>query len=203
MRGDAVAKQKVARPITQSNYVVNHFYEAAKRIDAYLELDSGRRSAVQIPPDRPGLPSCWPAARGTADSNVDRQDMAATNSGRQEEQTRKQRRWLLGLIAEQVSDVSPVKPEQVISSSIQLPQTPYLGAIIKIDHEMVQLIAVDRVLEDPLLTIVVLRNCAGRRARVHSERQDANGTNVMPSQWEQDRGETHQPHRPGPDSNRL
>ncbi len=72
------------------------------------------------------------------------------SESQQVEQPREQRRWLLGLIAEQVSDVSSVKPEQVISSSIQLPQTPYLGAILEIDHEMVQLIAVDRVLEDPL-----------------------------------------------------
>ena len=92
-------------------------------------------------PSRPGQPG---EAAGT-----DRQD-TATSGSRQQEQPCEQRRWLLGLIAEQVSDVSSVKPEQVISSSIQLPQTPYLGAIVQIDHAMVQLIAVDRVLEDPL-----------------------------------------------------
>jgi len=83
-------------------------------------------------------------------AGANRQDTAATSGSQQEEQPRQQGRWLLGIIAEQVSDVSSVKPEQVISSSIQLPQTPYLGAIVEIDHEMVQLIAVDRVLEDPL-----------------------------------------------------
>ncbi len=83
-------------------------------------------------------------------AGADRQETATTSGSQPEEQPRDQRRWLLGLIAEQVSDVSSVKPEQVISSSIQLPQTPYLGAIVEIDHQMVQLIAVDRVLEDPL-----------------------------------------------------
>lgn len=94
---------------------------------------------------RPTAPSP-PGQLGEAD----RQDTAATRDNLQEEQPREQRPWLLGLIAEQVSDVFSIKPEQVISSSIQLPQTPYLGAIVQIDHEMVQLIAVDRVLEDPL-----------------------------------------------------
>ncbi len=93
-------------------------------------------------PSRPGQP-------GEA-AGADRQDTAATSGSQREEPPREQRRWLLGLIAEQVNDVSSVKLEQVISSSIQLPQTPYLGAIVQIDHEMVQLIAVDRVLEDPL-----------------------------------------------------
>lgn len=57
---------------------------------------------------------------------------------------------LLGLIAEQVSDVRSVKPEQVISATMQLPQAPYLGAIVEIDHEMIQLIAADKILDKPL-----------------------------------------------------
>jgi chemotaxis-related protein WspB len=60
------------------------------------------------------------------------------------------RRWLLGLVAEQVSDVSTVKPEQVISSAMQLPQSPYLGAIVAIGREMVQLVEPDRILQEPL-----------------------------------------------------
>ena len=35
--------------------------------------------------------------------------------------------------------MSAVKPEQVISAAMQLPQSPYLGAIVAIDREMVQL----------------------------------------------------------------
>jgi len=60
------------------------------------------------------------------------------------------RPWLLGLIAEQVSDVTSVKPEQVISTSIQLPQAPYLGAIVDIDHQMIQLMATDKILDESL-----------------------------------------------------
>ena len=60
------------------------------------------------------------------------------------------RPWLLGLIAEQVSDVKSVTPEQVISASMQLPQAPYLGAIVDIDHQMIQLMATDKILEDSL-----------------------------------------------------
>ena len=108
------------------------------RLSTRIILVNSRPAA----PSRPGQP-------GEA-AGADRQDTAATSGSQQGEQPREQRRWLLGLIAEQVSDVSSVKPEQVISSSIQLPQAPYLGAIVEIDHEMVQLIAVDRVLENPL-----------------------------------------------------
>lgn len=61
-----------------------------------------------------------------------------------------QRPWLLGLIAEQVSDMASVKPEQVISASMQLPQAPYLGAIVDIDHQMIQLMATDKILDDSL-----------------------------------------------------
>jgi chemotaxis-related protein WspB len=58
------------------------------------------------------------------------------------------RPWLLGLIAEQVSDVKSVNQEQVISASMQLPQAPYLGAIVDIDHQMVQLMATEKILDD-------------------------------------------------------
>jgi len=106
---------------------------------------STRIILVNSRPDAASRPGQQAEAAG-----ADRQETATTSGSQQEEQPRDQRRWLLGLIAEQVSDVSSVKPEHVISSSIQLPQTPYLGAIVEIDHQMVQLIAVDRVLEDPL-----------------------------------------------------
>jgi hypothetical protein len=43
-----------------------------------------------------------------------------------------------------------VKPEQTISSSIQLPQAPYLGAIVDIDHQMVQLMMIDKILDHTL-----------------------------------------------------
>ena len=80
------------------------------RLSTRIILVNSRPAA----PSQPGLP-------GEA-AGADRQDTAATSGSQQGEQPREQRRWLLGLIAEQVSDVSSVKPEQVISSSIQLPQ---------------------------------------------------------------------------------
>jgi chemotaxis-related protein WspB len=49
------------------------------------------------------------------------------------------RPWLLGIIAERVSDVVAVKPEGVISAAMQLPTAPYLGSIVELDHEMAQL----------------------------------------------------------------
>ena len=60
------------------------------------------------------------------------------------------RPWLLGIIAERVSDVVSVKPEAVISAAMQLPTAPYLGSIVELDHEMAQLIVLDRVLDEPL-----------------------------------------------------
>jgi chemotaxis-related protein WspB len=58
--------------------------------------------------------------------------------------------WLLGVIAEQVSDVASIKPNQVVTAPFHLSQTPYLGAIVELDHQMAQLIEVDRVLDEQL-----------------------------------------------------
>lgn len=66
---------------------------------------------------------------------------------------RRARRRLLGLIAEHVSDVVPVSPEQVIFPAMSLPQAPYLGAIVQIDHQgMAQLITAEKVLDESLRT---------------------------------------------------
>jgi chemotaxis-related protein WspB len=54
---------------------------------------------------------------------------------------------LVGLIAEQVSDVASIGPEQVLSPPMQLPAAPYLGAIVEIGGEMTQLLVVDHVLD--------------------------------------------------------
>ncbi|QEH31894.1 CheW-like domain protein [Aquisphaera giovannonii] len=56
------------------------------------------------------------------------------------------RSWLLGLLAEHVIDVAAVKPSQTISARMQLPQSPYLGPIVEVDQEMVQLVAAEHVL---------------------------------------------------------
>ena len=92
-----------------------------------------------------------PADREARESKDD----TAARDFDQEPAVRQRRRqaaapWLLGLIAEQVSDVASVKPEQVISTSMQLPQAPYLGAIVDIDHQMIQLMATDKILDDSL-----------------------------------------------------
>jgi chemotaxis-related protein WspB len=65
-------------------------------------------------------------------------------------QPSRNRRWIVGLIAEVVGEVVSIKPGQVISPPIQLPQAPYLGAIVTIDGTMVQLIAPDKVLSASL-----------------------------------------------------
>jgi chemotaxis-related protein WspB len=77
----------------------------------------------------------------------EKQDGTATPERDERGETR---RWLLGLIAEQVSDVVSIKPEQVISSAMQLPQAPYLGSIVEIDQVMAQLIVIDRLLDESL-----------------------------------------------------
>ncbi len=106
---------------------------------------STRIILVNSRPDALAEPEQTVEAGGT-----EHQSAAMTGESRRDEQTRKQHRWVLGLIAELVSDVCSVQSEQVISSSIELPQTPYLGAIVEIGHEMAQLIMVDRILELPL-----------------------------------------------------
>ena len=52
---------------------------------------------------------------------------------------------LLGLIGEQVSDLTYVQPEQVVPSPVRLPHVPFLDAIVQTAHGIVQLIAVERV----------------------------------------------------------
>ena len=54
---------------------------------------------------------------------------------------------ILGLIAERVSDLITVRPEQVSPPAVQLPQAPYLGAIVQTVEGIVQLIAVERLRE--------------------------------------------------------
>jgi chemotaxis-related protein WspB len=57
---------------------------------------------------------------------------------------------LLGLIAEHVSDLTYVRPEQIIPAPVRLPQTPYLGPIAQTDQGIVQLIVVEKVREASL-----------------------------------------------------
>ncbi len=57
---------------------------------------------------------------------------------------------LVGLIAEHVSEVRQVDGDRVIPPPSLLGQNPYLGAIVSSDGGLVPLIAVERVLAEPL-----------------------------------------------------
>jgi chemotaxis-related protein WspB len=57
---------------------------------------------------------------------------------------------LLGLVAEHVSDLTYVRPEQIIPAPVRLSQTPYLGPIVQTDQGIVQLIVVEKVREASL-----------------------------------------------------
>jgi chemotaxis-related protein WspB len=57
----------------------------------------------------------------------------------------KQSSSLLGLIAEQVSDLTHANPEELAPAPVELPRVPYLDAIVQTDQGIVQLIAVERI----------------------------------------------------------
>jgi chemotaxis-related protein WspB len=52
---------------------------------------------------------------------------------------------LLGLVAENVSDLIYTQPEQIVPAPIRLPHAPYLGSIVQTDHGIVQLIVIEKV----------------------------------------------------------
>jgi chemotaxis-related protein WspB len=52
---------------------------------------------------------------------------------------------LLGLVAEHVSDLIYVRPEQITPAPVLLPQTPYLGVMIQTAQGIVQLLVVEQV----------------------------------------------------------
>jgi chemotaxis-related protein WspB len=52
---------------------------------------------------------------------------------------------LLGLVAEQVSDLTRANPDRVAPAPVQLAQAPYLGPIVETDQGIVQLIAVEEI----------------------------------------------------------
>ncbi len=54
-------------------------------------------------------------------------------------------RDLLGLIAERVSDMIKVRPDQVKPTAVQVRQAPYLGTIVQTDEGIVQLIVVEKI----------------------------------------------------------
>ncbi len=76
---------------------------------------------------------------------------------------------VLGLIGEQVSDLTEVKPEQLLPAPVQLAQAPFLDAIVQTDAGIVQLIAVERI-----------RNCSLGRTIL----DQGAGSNLSPSNAE-------------------
>lgn len=59
-------------------------------------------------------------------------------------------RHLLGLVAEQVSDVKRFDDDQVVFPPMGLEQARYLGSIVRAEEGLVQVIEVDRILTDGL-----------------------------------------------------
>lgn len=59
-------------------------------------------------------------------------------------------RHLLGLIAEQVSDVKRFDDSHVVFPTMGLEQAPYLGTIVKAEEGLVQIVEVERVLTEEL-----------------------------------------------------
>jgi chemotaxis-related protein WspB len=57
---------------------------------------------------------------------------------------------VLGLIAEEVQNLRNVADDQVVSPPTMLGQNPYLGPIISTEDGLIPLIAVERVLAEPL-----------------------------------------------------
>jgi chemotaxis-related protein WspB len=57
---------------------------------------------------------------------------------------------LLGLIGEQVSDLTYIQPEQVARAPVRLSQAAFLDAIVQTEEGIIQLIAVERIRETAL-----------------------------------------------------
>jgi chemotaxis-related protein WspB len=86
---------------------------------------------------------------GDQTRGVDSAGASEENDGRlPAEEARNMR--LLGLIGEHVSDLVDVRSDQVVPAPVQLPQTPFLDAIVQTDGGIIQLIAVDRIRESAL-----------------------------------------------------
>ena len=91
------------------------------------------------------LASSWSIRRR---ANAHRACPGSTQSGRARWAARPDvsaDRDLLGLIAERVSDLITVRPDQLKPAAVQVRQAPYLGTIIQTDEGIMQLIVVEKV----------------------------------------------------------
>lgn len=52
---------------------------------------------------------------------------------------------LLGLVAEQVTDLAYAQPELIVPSPIALPNAPYLGGLFQTDGGIIQLIVIEQI----------------------------------------------------------
>jgi chemotaxis-related protein WspB len=91
-------------------------------------------------------------ARPSDHSEQDHDSAAVRDDAETARPTRKPAATPLGLIAERVTDLAYVQPDQIVPSPIVLPNAPYLGAIIQMEQAMVQLILVEQLREVALLS---------------------------------------------------
>jgi len=77
--------------------------------------------------------------RGKQDRDESVQDCGQSPPDREQEPT------LLGLVAEEVSDLTHASSEQLLPAPVRSPQAPYLDGIVQTDQGILQLIAVDKV----------------------------------------------------------
>ncbi len=77
--------------------------------------------------------------------NHDRQNMTSAQLSDRSPPATSQCPALLGLVAENVSDLTYVQPEQISPVPVQVPNAPYLDAIVQTDREIVPLIAVQKI----------------------------------------------------------
>jgi chemotaxis-related protein WspB len=57
---------------------------------------------------------------------------------------------LVGLIAESVNDVAPLAPDAALFPPIHRAEAPYLGAVVQLGDDLVQLIVIDKLLPEAL-----------------------------------------------------
>jgi chemotaxis-related protein WspB len=57
---------------------------------------------------------------------------------------------LIGLVAENVSDVMVVRDDQVVLPVMNMEQAPYLGTVVRTDQGLIQIITVEKVLPKSL-----------------------------------------------------
>ncbi len=83
---------------------------------------------------------------------------------------------LLGLVAEHVSELTSAAPEQTVPLPLSLPQAPYLGAVVRPEEGIVQLIMVEKLRESVLREVFFEQTVAPAepsRGPVNSESETA------------------------------